>query len=58
MAKKDVKVFPVFAVTVLVLAMLWILTEVGVLTVDIPWFPIIIAAIAVGWILDFYANKR
>ena len=57
MAKKN-KVFPVFAVTVLVLAILWILAEVGVWTVNVPWFPIIIAAIAIGWILDFYGEKK
>ena len=51
------KVFPVFAFTVLVLAVLWILEEVGVLVVNVPWFPVIIAAIAVGWILDFYFGK-
>ena len=52
------KVFPVFAVTVLILALFWILTEVGVLAIEVPWFPIIVAAIAVGWILSFYSKKK
>lgn len=40
--------FPTFAVIVLVLAVLWILGETGILTVNVPWFPVIIAIIALG----------
>jgi len=56
MAKKQT--FPTFAIAVFILAILWILTDVGILTVNVPWFPVIIAAIALGWIFDFYANKK
>ena len=50
------KGFPTFAFLLLVIAVLWILSEVGVITIDIPWFPIILAVIALGWILDHYAK--
>jgi len=49
--------FPTFAVILLVLAVLWILTEVQVITSNIPWFPIILAIIAIGWIIDHYSKN-
>jgi hypothetical protein len=54
MAKKG---FPTFAVIVLVLAVLWLLGEMGVLTINIPWFPLIIAIIALGWVINHYSKK-
>jgi hypothetical protein len=50
------KGFPTFATIVLVLAILWILAELNILTVDVPWIPIIIAVIAIGWIVDHIRN--
>ena len=52
MAKK--KAFPTFAIIVFVLAILWILEETGVIAVKIPWFPVIIAIIALGWLVNHY----
>jgi len=51
------KGFPTFAFLLLILAGLWILTEIKVITIDIPWFPIILAVIALGWIIDHYSRK-
>ena len=48
------KGFPTFAVILLVLAVLWLLTEIDVLTINIPWLPIIIAIIAIGMIVNKY----
>ena len=57
MVKEDMKKccagkFPTFAVIVLVIALLWIASEVGWIAIDIPWFPVIIAIIALGMIVN------
>jgi hypothetical protein len=48
------KGFPTFAVLLLVIAILWILAEINVITINIPWVPVIIGVIALGWIIDYY----
>jgi len=55
MAKKGK--FPTFAVVVLVLAVIWLLQELGILTIGIPWLPVILIIVAVGWIYDVYKKK-
>ena len=51
------KGFPTFAVLLLIIAVLWILTEISVITINIPWFPVILGVIALGWIIDHYSKK-
>jgi len=48
------KGFPTFAVILLVLAVLWLLTEISVLIINVPWLPIIIGIIAIGMIVNKY----
>ena len=55
---KTKSVFPAFAIAVLVVCVLWILSETGILTIKIPWFPLVIGIIALGWIIDFYQKKK
>jgi hypothetical protein len=55
---KGNKVFPTFAVIVLILAVLWMLSGFKVFTADIPWIPIIVVVIAVGWIVNHYTKKK
>jgi hypothetical protein len=55
MAQK--KGFPTFAVIVLILSLLWLLSETGILTLNIPWIPLIVVIIALGWIIDHYTKK-
>ena len=52
------KGFPTFAVLLLVVGVLWLLTDLGIITVDIPWWPVILIVIAVGWIIDNYRKRR
>ena len=49
--------FPTFAVIIFALALLWILGDTGVITTKIPWFPVILAIIAFGWIVDSYRTR-
>ncbi len=46
--------FPTFATLVLVLGILWLLSELQILTVAVPWLPVIMIIVAIGWIVDHY----
>ncbi|MFC1728621.1 hypothetical protein ACFLZ7_04110 [Nanoarchaeota archaeon] len=49
--------FPTFAVLLLVLGLLWLFSELGVVTIPVPWFPVVLVTIALGWIIDHYTKK-
>ena len=48
------KGFPTFAVILLVLAGLWLLGELNVININVPWFPLIIVIVAIGMIVNHY----
>ncbi|MBU1246232.1 MAG: hypothetical protein KKH88_03805 [Nanoarchaeota archaeon] len=52
MAKKGK--FPTFAWIVLVLGILWLLGELGIFAASVPWLPIILIIVAIGWLVDRY----
>lgn len=58
MVKKDSKLckcpggFPTFPVIVLVIGVLWFLSGIGIITIDIPWFPLVIIIVALGMIIN------
>lgn len=49
--------FPTVAVILLAVGILWLLNDMQVLTINIPWWPVILIIIAVGWIVNFYSRK-
>ncbi len=49
--------FPTFAVILLVVGVLWLLSELNLFTVNIPWWPAILIVIAIGWIFNSYSKK-
>lgn len=49
MAKKS---FPTFAIIVLVLSIIWLLYELKIVLWDIPWLPLILIIVSIGWIID------
>ena len=49
--------FPTFAVILLVVGILWLLNELNVLAVNIPWWPVILIIVAIGWIVNSYTKK-
>jgi len=51
------KGFPTFAVILLVLGTLWILSDLNIITTKVPWFPAVLVIIAIGWIVDNYRKK-
>ena len=44
--------FPVFAFILLIFAVVWLMNELGYLTINIPWIPVILIVIAVGMIAN------
>lgn len=48
--------FPTFPVILLVVGVLWLLSDLNVITVDIPWWPVILIIIALGWIINRYTR--
>lgn len=51
------KGFPTFAFLLLVIGVLWLLSSVGVITVDVPWWPVVLIIVASGWVIDHYKKK-
>ncbi len=48
--------FPTLAVIILVWALVWLLNELKVISLDLPWIQVIIIIIAIGMIINRY-NK-
>ena len=44
--------FPVLGILLLILGILWLLTELNVFTLRISWWPIIIIVVAVGMVYN------
>ena len=44
--------FPTFAVIVLIAAVVWFISELGYLEIDIPWVPLILIVVALGWVFN------
>ena len=51
------KGFPTFATLLLVVGVLWLLGELGVFKAEIPWWPVVLIVVAVGWIVDHFLKK-
>jgi len=49
-----IRKFPMFAVIVLLIGIFWLLSELGVLVVNVPWIPVVLIVIAIGWIFNRY----
>ena len=50
--------FPTLAVILLVVGIIWLLSDLGVMTVSIPWWPVILIIIAVSWIVNRYTAEK
>jgi hypothetical protein len=49
--------FPTFPVLLLVVGILWLLSELQVITVAIPWWPVILIIVSLGWLVNVYQKK-
>jgi len=67
MAKKEAKThewnhccsgrFPTFATTLLVVGIIWLLNELKIIAVEIPWAPVVLILIATGILVNRYNRK-
>jgi len=48
--------FPTFAVILLILGIIWLLSDMGVVSINVPWIPLIIIVIAIGMIINHSAR--
>ncbi|MEK6906329.1 MAG: hypothetical protein AABW81_01770 [Nanoarchaeota archaeon] len=46
--------FPVLAVIILIWALVWLLNDLDVVSLNLPWIPVIIIIIALGMISNRY----
>ena len=46
------KKFPTFGVLLLVFGLIWLLNDLNMIQVDVPWIPIVIVIIALGMIYN------
>ena len=44
--------FPTFAVILLVVGIIWLLNDLKLIAVDIPWIPMVLIIVAVGMIYN------
>jgi len=49
--------FPTFAVILLVVGVIWLLNELNVIAVKIPWIPIVLVIVALGMIINRYTKR-
>jgi len=49
--------FPTLAVVILIWALVWLLNELKVISLNLPWIPVIIIIIAIGMIVNRYTKK-
>ena len=54
---KNLKKFPMLAVILLVIAVVWLLNDLGYIAFNIPWIPLILMIIAIGLIINRYSGK-
>jgi hypothetical protein len=46
--------FPTFGFLLLVFGVLWLLSDLNVIKVDVPWWPVLLIVISIGWIINHY----
>ena len=46
------KKFPTFPVILLVVGIVWLLNDLNIFSVDIPWIPVVIIIVALGMIFN------
>lgn len=59
MAKKESQAgkFPTLAVILLIIGVVWLLNELKILTVNVPWWPLILIVIAIGMMYNRFKSK-
>lgn len=48
--------FPTLAMIILVFAVIWLITDLGYLNINIPWLPLALIIISLGWIFNRFSR--
>jgi len=48
------KKFPVLWTLLLLFGIVWLVNEMGIVSIDLPWFPVVLIVVAVGMIANRY----
>lgn len=51
------EIFPTISIIILVTGILWLINELEILRIDIPWFPVVLIIIGIVGIIEFYRRK-
>lgn len=51
------EIFPTISIIILVTGILWLINELEILKIDIPWFPVVLIIIGIAGIIEFYKRK-
>lgn len=51
------EIIPTISIIILVTGILWLINELEILTIDIPWFPVVLIIIGIAGIVEFYRRK-
>lgn len=49
--------FPTLPVVILAIGVIWLLNDLDVVTINIPWLPVVLIIVAIGLIVNRYARK-
>jgi len=49
--------FPTFATILLILGVIWLLNDLALIAIDIPWVPVILIVISLGMFFNKYHRK-
>ena len=50
--------FPIFAVLVLIIAILWFLSDLKVFSTNVPWLPLIVIILSIGMMIKHAHYKK
>lgn len=50
--------FPTFPVLLFVIAVLWLFSDLGIITFEIPWWPVVLIVLSLSWIVKFYSFRE
>jgi len=51
------EIFPTISIIILVTGILWLINELEILRINIPWFPVVLIIIGIAGIIEFYRRK-
>ncbi|MFH1850124.1 MAG: hypothetical protein ABH879_08155 [archaeon] len=49
--------FPTFAAILIVIGVVWLLNDLNVFSINIPWLPLVLIVLGAGWIVDSQKKK-